>query len=70
MQEKLEGWIVESTRFHGQNVVSCKLVAGNQQTPLIGEYLPPSTLDKLTYLEEALNRFLGKHHQYILKVVL
>ena len=36
-QEKKEGWIVESTRFHGPDVVSWKLVVSNQHTPLIGE---------------------------------
>ena len=56
-QEIPEGYIVKSTRFHGPNVVSCEIVSGNQLTPLIGSYLPPSTLDHLPHLEEALNPF-------------
>ena len=44
--------------FYRPNVVSLKLVTENQQTPLIGPYLPLSTLYHLTYLEEVLNRFL------------
>ena len=58
--EHLEGWIVNSIRFHGPNVVSCRLVAGYQQTPLIEAYLPLSTLDHLLDLEEVLNRFPGR----------
>ena len=47
-------------RFHGTSVVSCILVAGNQLMPLIGAYLPPSTLDLLPDLEEALNLLPGR----------
>ena len=39
----------------------CEVISGNQLTPIIGEYLPPSTLDHLPDLEEALNRFLGRY---------
>ena len=45
------------TRFHGPNMVSCKVIYSNNIMPLIREYLPPSTLDYLTDLEEALNCF-------------
>ena len=55
--ENTEGWIAESMRFHGPNVVSCKIIYGYQQTLIIGAYLPPSTLDHLVDLEEALDRF-------------
>ena len=41
-------------------MVSCKLVSGDQQTSLIGAYLPPPTLDHLSELEEALNLFQGR----------
>ena len=58
--ERTEGWIVDSTRFHGPNMVSCEVIARYHQTPLIGAYLPLSTLDHLTDLGEALNRFLGR----------
>ena len=37
-------WGVESTRYHGPNVVSCEIVTGLSWTPLVGAYLPPSTL--------------------------
>ena len=53
-------WIVESMRFHGPNVMICKLVASNQRTLLTREYLPPSTLDHLPKFMEALDRFLGR----------
>ena len=58
--ENPEGWIVESTRFHRPNVVICKFVSGDQQTPLIRAYLPPSTLNNLPDLEESLNCFPGR----------
>ena len=59
-RELLEGWIFESTLSHKPNVVICDFVAGYQRTPLIGVYLPPSTLDHLPDLNEALNRFPGR----------
>ena len=43
-RKRTEGWIVESTRFHGPNMLSCKLVVSDQQTPLIGSYLTQPTL--------------------------
>ena len=49
-----DGWHVEDTRFHGPNVLSCVIVSGPQQMPLIGAYLPPSSLDLLCLLESAL----------------
>ena len=61
MWERPKGWIVDSTRFHGMNIVSCKVVARDQQMPLIEAYLPPSTLDHLPDSEEALNRFMGSY---------
>ena len=59
-REKPEGWIVNSTRFHGPKIVICKLIAGDQWTLIIREYLPPSTMDHLPDLEEALNRLPGR----------
>ena len=55
--DQSKGWSVESTRFHGTNVVSCKVVSGRKWTPLIGMYFYPSTLEHLLHLEEALTRF-------------
>ena len=60
-QEWPEGWIVESMRFHCTNVVSWDIVAGDQQNPLIGSYLPQSTLDPLPNLEDVLNRLTGRY---------
>ena len=62
LRKNLEGCIIGSMRFHGPNVVSYKIVAGNQLLPLIGAYLPPSTLEHMSDLEEVLNRFLGRYH--------
>ena len=44
-------------RFHGPNVVICEVVTGRKRSPLISIYLPPSTLDHLPNLEEALTCF-------------
>ena len=46
-------------RYHGPNVVSCNIVTGLTRTPLVGAYLPLSTLEHLPDLEEALQRFRG-----------
>ena len=57
-------WVIKSTRYHGTNVVSCKIVTGLNWTLFVGAYLPSSTLEHLPELEEALQRskdpiFLG-----------
>ena len=44
------GWSLESTSFHGTNVVICDVITGTSRTPIVGAYLPPSTLDHLPYL--------------------
>jgi hypothetical protein len=54
-----DGWHIESTQFHGPNVLSCLIVTGDKRMPLIGAYLPPSSLDSLPDFEEALNCFNG-----------
>ena len=41
-------------RFNGPNVVSSEVVTVVKLTPLIGAYLPPSTLENFLDLEEAL----------------
>ena len=46
VQEKSHSWIIESTQFRRPDVVSCKVVTG-KWTPLIRDYLPPSTLEHL-----------------------
>ena len=51
-REQPDEWGIESTRFHGPNVVSCKIVTGRTKTPVVGAYLPPSTLEHLPDVEE------------------
>lgn len=51
------GWHLESTQFHGPNVLSTIYVTGKKRIPIIGAYLPPTTLDHLTDLDMALDRF-------------
>ena len=55
VRERLELWSIELTRFQGTNMMSCEIVSGVQQNPLIRAYLPLSTLDHLPDLGEALN---------------
>ena len=54
MRERPVGWGIESMHYHGTNVVSCKIVTGLTRTLIVGAYLPPSTLEQLPELEEAL----------------
>ena len=56
-RERPIGWGIESTRYHGPNMIRCKLVIGLTRTPLFGIYLPLSTLEQLPDLEDALKRF-------------
>ena len=44
-------------RFHVPNVVIYKVFTDGKQTPIIGAYLPPYTLEHLLDLEEALTCF-------------
>ena len=41
VQEKMKGYSMESTRFHGLNMVNCEVVSGDHRNPLIGAYLQP-----------------------------
>ena len=56
-REQPDEWGIESTRFHGLNVVSCNIVTRHTRTLLISAYLPPSTLENLLDFMEALQRF-------------
>ena len=60
VRDQQDGWSIESTRFHGMNVVSCEIMSCGQHTPLIGAYLSLPTLDNLLDLEESLGRFPEK----------
>ena len=46
-RERPVGWGIESTRYHGPNVVICELFTGLNRTSLVGAYLPPSKMDHL-----------------------
>ena len=50
-RERSIGWGIESMRYHGRNVVSCKIVTVRKRTPLVGAYLPPLTLEHMPDLE-------------------
>ena len=50
-------WRVKSTCYHGPSMVSCKVVTRITKNPLVRVYLPLLTLEKLTDLEETLQRF-------------
>ena len=56
-RERPFGWGIDSTRYHRRNVVSREIFPKITWTLLVGVYLPPSTLEHLTDLEEALQRF-------------
>ena len=56
-RERPVGWGIESTRYHSLNVLSCEIFTRINRNPLVGAYLPPSTLKHLLDLEEALQRF-------------
>ena len=56
-RERPIGWGIESRCYHRQNLVSYDIVTVSTQNPLVVYYLPPSTLEHLTDLEEALQRF-------------
>ena len=55
-------------QFHVPNVVSCKIVSRKQRTPLIGAYLPPTTLDHLPNLEEMISCFSGREPIILVKL--
>ena len=59
-------WHIESPLRHGPNVLSCLLVTGSTSIPLVGAYLPPSHLDDLPHLENALNRFRHRTNYLLL----
>ena len=47
-------------RFHGPNVVRCKIVTKHTRTPLLRVYLTPSALEHLPEIEEAIHQFEGR----------
>ena len=56
-KERSVRWGIESTHYHGPDMVSCDIVTGLTRTPVVSAYLPPSTLEHLTDLEEDLKQF-------------
>ena len=59
-REAADDWHLESTRHHGPNCISAIVVTGDVRSPVVGVYLPPSSLDSLPDLDEALARFPGQ----------
>ena len=57
MRERLIDQGIESMLYHGPNVVSCEIFTGLTRTPLVGAYLPPSTLEQIPEIEDDLQRF-------------
>ena len=55
------GWSLEFMHFHGLNRISCEVVTGKSRNPIVGAYLPPTTLINLPDIEEALERFRGQY---------
>jgi exonuclease III len=51
---------IESQQKHGPNVISCVLVTGTRQYPLVGAYIPPDGTTTLAFISEAANQFPGK----------
>jgi hypothetical protein len=51
---------VESQQKHGPNVVSCILVTGTRQYPIIGVYIPPDDTTTLASIAAAANRSPGR----------
>ena len=56
VRDQPQGWSIESTHFQGMNVVIYEVFTV-KFILLIGSYLPPSTLEHLPELEEALTLF-------------
>ena len=59
-RDRPTGWNLESTRFHGPNVVSCAVVTGMSWTSIVGAYLLTYTLAHLPDIEEALAHLRGQ----------
>jgi hypothetical protein len=51
---------VEAQQRHGPNVISCILVTGCLQYPIIGAYIPPGDTTTLSHISDAGRRFQGK----------
>ena len=56
-RERPNGWGIESMRYHGPDLVICKIVTGTTRTPLVGVCLPLSKMEHLPDLEEDLQNF-------------
>ena len=61
VQDQPQGWSIDVARFHGTNVVSCKVITEVQCNLIIGAYLLPYTLEHLLELEEALACFQDQY---------
>ena len=56
-RERPFGRGIYSTHYHRPNMASCEIITGLTRTPLVGTYLPPSTVEHLPELEEVLQLF-------------
>ena len=56
-RERPVRWEIDFTHYHGPIVVSCEIVPGITQTPLVRAYLPPSALEHPPDREEARQLF-------------
>ena len=54
IRERPVEWGIDSTRYHGPNVVRCKIATGLTWTLLVRAYLPLLTLNHLPDFEKAL----------------
>ena len=56
-----QNWSLESMRFHWLNSVSFEVVTDRNQNPIIGAYLPSSTLENLPDMKKAHTRFWDQY---------
>ena len=61
LRDRLTGWVLELIFFHGPNLGICEVSRGTSRTPIIGAYVPLTTLTHLPDLEESLERFRVKY---------
>ena len=56
-RERTDRWGIESTRFHGLNMVIWDKVTRPVRTPTVGAHLPNLMMEHLPDVEEALHQF-------------
>ena len=53
-------WQVESSIFHGPNVISATVVSGNSRYGIVGAYVPPNDTTTSIHIAAALGRFSNR----------